>query len=111
MLVSAFSVLSELPLPGVCDLAGECRKEGWICWRFPVLPRVLMHTAVLALRLLLQQCQKRGPEIKARMMVSCHVKRIAISKEQGFSFPEEELLSQNRSDGKETTESLLWLTF
>lgn len=75
------------------------------------MPRVLMHTAVLALRLLLQQCQKRGPEIKARTMVSCHVKRVAISKEQGFSFPEEELLSQNRSDGKETTESLLWLPF
>ena len=78
MLVSAFSVLSELPLPGVCDLAGERRKEGWICWRFPVLPQVLMHAAVLALRLLLQQSQKRGPEITARTMVSCHIKLISL---------------------------------
>lgn len=77
MLVSAFSVLRELPLPGVCDLAGERRKEGWICWRFPVLPQVLVHTAVLALHLLLQQCQKQGPEIKTRTMVSYHIKHIS----------------------------------
>lgn len=36
---------------------------------------------------------------------------LAISKEQGFSFPGEMLLSQNRSGGKETTESFLWLLF
>lgn len=60
MLASAFSLLSELPVPGVCDLAGARRKEGRICWRFPVLPRVLMHAAALALRWVLQRCQKWG---------------------------------------------------
>lgn len=60
VLGSAFTVLSELPAPGVWDLAGARRKEGRLRQRFPVLPRVPMFTAARALRWLLPGSQT-GP--------------------------------------------------
>lgn len=109
MLASAFSVLSELPVPGVCDLAGTRRKEGRICWRFPVLLRVLMHTAALALRWLLQQCQKRGLRPWQEGWFCVMLSTLPVGLGQGFFstllLPGAVLLSQNSSDGKATTGS------